>query len=757
MHRQMTGGRFGRALRCAAAVLLVASALMAWFTASPAGAWASPDSLSEATWEDVKGDIEGCLGTPYVWAGRSTAGWDCSGFVSYVMHEYYGTAWPGGTWGDSGTDAIADFCADRKAFHGGSAEEYNAAFDEGAVKPGDIIVFSNSSGATVHAGIAGDEQTVYHAWSEHYGTCNTRFDFMWGVNGGHGKVYASFDVYRGLSEGGYVVLDKASADVRVTGGNAEYSLEGAIYGVFRGGEQVASITTDASGHGQTDKRLKNGAYVVRELSAPAGYALSDRTYEVTVSGSDAHMAAADAPKTVRLTLVKRDAETLAPEPQAAATLDGAEYEATYFYGGEWVSVQGTTENASVVFEGIPLGKVSVKETKAPAGYLPDERVHEFHVGAEDAESAETVFELSPSDEFTEQIVRGDLELVKAGAGDHKRLAGVPFAIASVATGESHVITTDANGCASTSASWNSHTADTNGSTAESGVWFGGGKPDDSKGALPFDTYAVEELPCAANADRQLIPPFEVSVYRNGATVSLGTLVNAGKPHVSISKTDIATGGELPGATLQVRDAEGGIVEEWASGSVPHEIALGEGAYTLHEEAAPEGYLLAVDVEFAVVAGQVAQQVVMADDRTKVDVAKVDAATGEGLAGAALQVTDAEGGIVAEWTSAAEPHRIDGLAPGGYVLHEKAAPEGYEAAEDVAFSVEATGDPQQVSMKDQPAPEKPAAPGEGFDKTGVDMGPLIAAAALAAVGSLASLGVAAKRRHGRKRDSGRQEP
>lgn len=755
MDQTRTRRRAASALRCALAALLVASAVMAGAAAGGARAWAG-EPVSQKTWEDVKGGIEDLVGTPYVWGGKSPAGWDCSGFVGWVIANVYGLSWPGGSPGECGTDAIAAFCAGSRVMHGASANDYNEAFDAGTVKPGDVIVFSNASGATVHAGIAGDGQTIYHAWSEHYGTCNTRFDFMWGVNGGHGKAYASFDVYRGLSEGGYVVLDKTSADVRASEGNAEYSLAGAVYGVYRGGEQVATVTTDESGRGQTSEKLKNGTYTVRELVAPSGYALSEKAYEVTVAGADAHVAASDAPKTVRLTLVKQDAETLAPLPQGAATLDGAVYEASYAYGGETRTVRGTTENASVVFDGIPLGKVAVREVVAPAGYLPDERVHEFYVSAEDAADAEAVFELKPADEFTEQVVRGDLELVKIGAGDHARLAGVPFAITSLATGESHTITTDENGFASTSATWNSHALDTNGSTAGSGVWFGGGEPDDAKGALPYGAYEVAEQPCEANADRELIAPFQVSVYRDGTTVDLGTLSNASKPRMSISKTDITTKAELPGAALQVIDAEGNVVEEWVSGDEPHEIVLDAGTYILHEEAAPGGYLVANDVEFTVVAGQVAQQAVMEDDYTKVDIAKTDAATGALLAGAALQAVDADGNVVAEWTSDDAPHRIDKLAPGDYMLREVAAPEGYELSEDVAFTVEATGEVQQVAMSDKAVEPEPEAPGEAFDKTGFDMGPLAAVAAVAAVAALACLGVAAKRGRDRSKADGRRE-
>lgn len=96
-----------------------------------------------------------------------------------------------------------------------------------------------------------------------------------------------------------------------------------------------------------------------------------------------------------------------------------------------------------------------------------------------AGSESPVFEHEVADELTEQVIRGDLKLVKVGEGDQGRMAGVPFLVTSATTGESHTIVTDANGCASTAASWNPHTADTNGGTAESGVWFGGGEPDDA--------------------------------------------------------------------------------------------------------------------------------------------------------------------------------------------------------------------------------------------------------------------------------------
>ena len=88
---------------------------------------------------------------------------------------------------------------------------------------------------------------------------------MWGIDGGHGKTYASFAVYRGLSEGGFVTLDKTSADASVTAGNGEYTLAGAVYGVYQGGSLVAQFTTDESGHGQTSEKLPFPLFFIIKL------------------------------------------------------------------------------------------------------------------------------------------------------------------------------------------------------------------------------------------------------------------------------------------------------------------------------------------------------------------------------------------------------------------------------------------------------------------------------------------------------------
>lgn len=253
--------------------------------------------------------------------------------------------------------------------------------------------------------------------------------------------------------------------------------------------------------------------------------------------------------------------------------------------------------------------------------------------------------------------------------------------------------------------------------------------------------------------KELLGPIEVRVYRDALTVDLGTLTNDDLPRTVVSKKSVTGEGELPGATLRVYDADGELVEEWVSGEEPHELTLMPGSYTLHEEAAPEGYLVASDVEFEIAEGVPVTRVEMVDDCTRVDAEKVDAATGEPLEGATMQVVDAEGEIVEEWVSDEGSHRIEALVPGEYVLREAEAPEGYELAEDAPFVVEETADVQVVTMADEALPG--TAPGTtpgGLPQTG-DWSWLVPAAcvagAAACVGGAIALGSRRRPKRGAK--------
>ena len=176
--------------------------------------------------------------------------------------------------------------------------------------------------------------------------------------------------------------------------------------------------------------------------------------------------------------------------------------------------------------------------------------------------------------------------------------------------------------------------------------------------------------------------------------------------VSVSKQDMTTCKEIPGAHLTLFDKDGKVVEKWTSTDKPHYITmLKPGQYMLREELAPDGYLRAEDVKFTVEETGEIQKVYMKDAYTKVQISKTDMVTKKELPGAKLTVFDSNNETVAKWTSGKEPHMIERLKPGTYTLREETAPNGYEVAEDVKFTVKETGEIQKVTMVDAPKETK----------------------------------------------------
>ena len=252
---------------------------------------------------------------------------------------------------------------------------------------------------------------------------------------------------------------------------------------------------------------------------------------------------------------KRDLETKDTKAQGGATLKDTAFEIISLNDNA-VLVDGKLYNknevvktihtgvdgiATTAADTLPYGKYRIEESNAPEGYLTDgAKPIEFEI----TEDGKIVDLTDEAHSIYNQIKRGDIEGVKIGAGTHKRLANVPFRITGKTTGESHIIVTDANGQFSTSSDWVSHKQNTNaGKTSEDGIWFGTSTPDDSKGALLYDTYTIEELRCDSNKGMTLIPAFDVVVLRNKVVVDLGTLTDEYEPEITIhtTATDKVTG------------------------------------------------------------------------------------------------------------------------------------------------------------------------------------------------------------------------
>lgn len=207
---------------------------------------------------------------------------------------------------------------------------------------------------------------------------------------------------------GWIDLVKKSANESITDNNGCYSLEGAVYGIYSDGTQVDTITTDKDGYAKSSI-LPVGKYTVKEITASTGYDLDEETHNVTIVKDQTVRANSDeipGNDPIGIEIVKNDAETLGM-PQGDATLEGAEFTVTYYadyYTKEEIA-QGKPEEDKVekrtwvlqtkkVSTGqyiaslndywkissdelykqdgmltLPLGTISIKETKAPKGYL----------------------------------------------------------------------------------------------------------------------------------------------------------------------------------------------------------------------------------------------------------------------------------------------------------------------------------------------------------------------------------------------------
>ena len=316
------------------------------------------------------------------------------------------------------------------------------------------------------------------------------------------------------------------------------------------GQTVKNIVTDKKGVAKTPADcLPYGKYIIRETATNDDYLNTSNDVHVTVNqdGKVYSVTAKDDVVRGGVKITKHDIETGTGDPLGGASLDGTKFEiktlnekpvivsgVTYTKGQVVHTLTIKDSEASTSAHLLPFGLYSIQEVKAGEGYLlTDGEPHEFRI-------AKDGVLVNPFDgAFENQVMRSDLEFTKKGDDGQDRLAGVAFKLTSKTTGESHVVVTDENGYFSSASSWNRHTHETNANDwaldtegvidsskldATAGVWFGGTTPDDSKGALPYDTYLIEELRCTANEGYQLIET-SVIVSRDGKVYDFGTLTD----------------------------------------------------------------------------------------------------------------------------------------------------------------------------------------------------------------------------------------
>ena len=532
-----------------------------------------------------------------------------------------------------------------------------------------------------------------------------------------------------------VTLDKANGNPTMTQGNAAcyaQDLSGAVYGVYSDAaltNEVGRITTDANGHGELNGITvqRNAVLYTKELVAPRGFNLDSQVYRhaFTTNGETYNVQSTDQPLNdpLRITLNKVSADgNVVTNP---ASLEGAEFTIKY-YAGQYTFdtlpatttrtwVLKTTKNArnqyfttldenhfvsgdAFYLDGgaptLPLGTITVEETKAPAGYTlenktltangqPTANVKDgkvlFNIVDENSTAA-----VVGGNEYTvvEGVLRGGLEIQKKDADTNENVGVATFQI--VNKNNYDVVARDENGDVVATAAAG-QTLPYTITTDANGYW----KSNDA--FLPAGDYELVEVTAPAGYYlNTTAKPFEIK--DNGAIVSLDYTDE--KIVIDVAKTD-GKGNNVAGAKMTLIDkVTGNEIVTFTSTKENTDISKyveGGKTYILREDEAPFGFNKFDDIEFTVTGTRQSKQIISAVDQRKmfyVSAIKVDAMdNSKKLKGAELTLFKADGTVAIDKDGNPCVGITDGEGVitwavefaddlGGYYVQETAAPEGY---------------------------------------------------------------------------------
>ena len=469
------------------------------------------------------------------------------------------------------------------------------------------------------------------------------------------------------------------------------------------GEIVADIITDKNGNAATEP-LYLGKYIVREKTAPYGYILNSEAKEVELTYAGQEVSITDSINNtfyndyqgININLAK-----FMEHDELFGIGDNNEYKSVLF--GLYAAEDITAADGTVIPEDGFIAQVSLGEdmTATIAEKLPFAKYYVQEIATDESymlngEKYLVNFEYMGQEQTTVYIDCGTfINDLRRGSVSGKKV--------------------NENGESLENAFFGLFSEDETEFTAENAYLTDESDEDGnfSFTDIPYGKYIVKEIAAPTGyilSDEQ----YPVVIAEDGDVIEI-TAENKAIT-VAISKEDIY-GNELEGASIQLIDENGDIVDEWTSDGENHIITnIPAGGYTLKEVAAPDGYIIATDISFTIDEyGNVTVDsveataetedgipcVTMIDNTTIVKISKQDMTTGTELAGAKLQVIDKDGNIVEEWISTNEPHYIEAklIANEIYTLREITAPDGYNTAEDIEFTVNADGSVTEVVMKD----------------------------------------------------------
>lgn len=457
--------------------------------------------------------------------------------------------------------------------------------------------------------------------------------------------------------------------------------------------------------------MPNTAYYLVETKAPAGYIPRSDRIAFSTGNDGGNVVIDEQPGTITLRIAKADAATGAG-PQVGASLAGAEFTCVSQSTPGWTRTLTTDEDGRATLTDIPLGTLTIYESRAPEGYMPSDETWSYTIGADQLGDVGVV-------ELERRIpnipIAFDLEISKFkdcgnsdGSGIEQPAEGVVFEVVSNTSQQVvGTLTTNIYGFASTK--------------DQAGAWFGAGeRPDGVSGTIPYDRagYTIREVVDTVPDGFKQAGEWTVTAEQitDGAELQYIVDNHALSTHLQIVKRDAQTGNVVPraGFTFQLLNGEREPISQtsWhpahtvmntfttdGTGTVTLPESLNPGTYYIRETSAKEPYLVGEDLEITIPAEMNLTPVAVAsfyDDAAtgSIEIVKNDAVGGHALAGAVFDIRAVgdivrpDGSIVAldgetvttittdERGFACANHLSLGCGTANYEVIEVQAPEGY---------------------------------------------------------------------------------